>query len=922
MDQRVIVASESEQTEARTSPNTLWNEGRVVGYSAYEIYVRQHMLEDPNTPPASEREWLAASLASGMSILVKIDEDQAPVGENRFIDIRLPSNTQLCAANTIVGSLFYGEGVILGGTRCASSVSSYGGLIDKTSMLGQSQATQRPSGDCPPPSGDLPEISMLRKIRSYLHIFDGVVIQPGTWTTSADGNIDFLPELAKQSGVNAGIYPTVRLHVRGPIDDGFWLLLTGFTLRSIVSGESKYDEGSINTEHPQNGDYLGPETYPWANKIIFTVPSQAMTSPLFRTSIDNKQKQINDSPVIDMRHCDPISYYNSNHSKAQTTTKFDKVVTIQDGVALLTTYQRNDNFAPALFGALYYGYAADSSINGQENIKLNPIDTVAPRTIKLFHGADSENASDFEKAIPYNFALIRRGDDYVLEQVQWKEYKTDGTPNFTKGCNIVPVSDAVVTESDHQYHLEHKHGTSPVVKAVALTKDDGTLLPQDGTHDTVEHDEITWKILLDALGLNDTIDVLGDGLREFKKLIVNIFNGNNIKDQDEQYVIKVIRRDDGKYYITFEALDIPPAVELSVVKQDSKYYSLNAITEDTGEDSPYRAISLTNANRERLPLTGEAGDIDVTNVGKFNWQQLLEALGNNKTIEVLSDLLLKLQTELNTKENGKTYLINKDKNGNITLAPPEDVNIPEFPAHILEGIKMDVYKDTKTKDSWVGNLVLDVFGYVSTHGSGNTAFKAFNTFTTLTHTRGDMDVSAHVKWSDNEHKGLVQRFTVSTESLSGWARVCDKLREAGNLIYDAADTENSSAKVIFTCGGRPIYNSYSTSASKRRQEICAPDKMISVVAYIQPIRVVESTNKRGETTYTYYKLRTSQNENEETTVNSNNPVRGLLMLVDAHGVIGWKGSPSGGSYVGSLVGDGENQNWVPDFWGFTPGWGG
>ena len=30
----------------------IYNEGRVVGYSAYELYVKHSLSEDPNTPPA------------------------------------------------------------------------------------------------------------------------------------------------------------------------------------------------------------------------------------------------------------------------------------------------------------------------------------------------------------------------------------------------------------------------------------------------------------------------------------------------------------------------------------------------------------------------------------------------------------------------------------------------------------------------------------------------------------------------------------------------------------------------------------------------------------------------------------------------------------------------------------------------------
>ena len=53
-------------------PRTIYNEGRVVGLSAYEAYVKQHLLEDPTSAPASEKEWLASSLAMGASMILKV----------------------------------------------------------------------------------------------------------------------------------------------------------------------------------------------------------------------------------------------------------------------------------------------------------------------------------------------------------------------------------------------------------------------------------------------------------------------------------------------------------------------------------------------------------------------------------------------------------------------------------------------------------------------------------------------------------------------------------------------------------------------------------------------------------------------------------------------------------------------------------
>ena len=62
------------------------------------------------------------------------------------------------------------------------------------------------------------------------------------------------------------------------------VLFTGFTIRSVLSGTSilgsatntevREDEsGYLGHVAPEDGDFLGPSLYPWANKIIFSVPS-------------------------------------------------------------------------------------------------------------------------------------------------------------------------------------------------------------------------------------------------------------------------------------------------------------------------------------------------------------------------------------------------------------------------------------------------------------------------------------------------------------------------------------------------------------------------------------------------------------------------------------------------------------------------
>ena len=119
-------------------PREIWNEGRVVGYSAYEIYVKQHLAEDPSSPPASERQWLASSLAMGTSMLLKIPAMSQAEDAHGIKDIKLPANSKLAAANTIIASFFEGDAEF-DSNGWGIRVTDYGPLISNN-------ATKSPSG--------------------------------------------------------------------------------------------------------------------------------------------------------------------------------------------------------------------------------------------------------------------------------------------------------------------------------------------------------------------------------------------------------------------------------------------------------------------------------------------------------------------------------------------------------------------------------------------------------------------------------------------------------------------------------------------------------------------------------------------------------------------------------------------------------
>ena len=72
-------------------PSDIYNEGRVVGYSAYEVYVRHSLSENAERTPATALEWLSSSIAMGTSMLLKISTDN--VSGYHYRDFQLPSTT-------------------------------------------------------------------------------------------------------------------------------------------------------------------------------------------------------------------------------------------------------------------------------------------------------------------------------------------------------------------------------------------------------------------------------------------------------------------------------------------------------------------------------------------------------------------------------------------------------------------------------------------------------------------------------------------------------------------------------------------------------------------------------------------------------------------------------------------------------------
>lgn len=247
---------------------TIYNEGRVVGYSAYEQYVKQAIEENPDGTPATEREWLASTIAMGSSMLLKISEGTGKEDQITMLDVKLPSNTRLCAANNIIAYYFDGEGHYEDNSVWADRIVSYGTMINNTSSSSPNGAVG-PTDDIPytaVTSEDEYLTDLKSNLMQYSKIIDGIVIQPGTWNDA----ISKPPQKDLDPDLNS--YPRIRLLISGIISKDINILFTGFTNKVVIQGTSGLDT-STGTSSPQDGDFLGAAAYPWANKITFITPS-------------------------------------------------------------------------------------------------------------------------------------------------------------------------------------------------------------------------------------------------------------------------------------------------------------------------------------------------------------------------------------------------------------------------------------------------------------------------------------------------------------------------------------------------------------------------------------------------------------------------------------------------------------------------
>lgn len=520
------------------SVKEIYNQGRVVGYSAYEIYVRQHMAVDPETPPATEREWLASMIGSGASMLLKLDDTcfKETKGDFSIYQVPMPAESTLYAASTIVGSFFTGDANYDSLSHFATYVKNYGSLINNTSS-----SKPAASGEVSniPSAGTLGlSDAQLIQLQQYANIIDGVIIGPKTWerSTVSQPYMDFKPDLRDDQ--------VLRILMRGERDTtiNIPILLVGFTMNSILSGVSS-EEGSVNTEFPANGDFLGPGVIPWASKIVFSIPpayASYFHSNAYHRKLPTSGQEIkvDDNPIIDMMHTDPSTYYESSGNGTDAKGKsysipadVEELHVNKNGAAVITIYSYDGvNLPPAMYG---------TRVTSEGAKELYPLDVVSPGTIKAFDIDDLADAQRLQNTVPGNRSII------INKDFTFSALDDDG--------NIVPVASTDITKEDAGvqsstgYYVANVRTGKKVLKSISLqdtsrndlatsAKNSTRFVSAAGTTgasgdgaqfnssnvETLGDNPLVWNTLLKLLATDKGLDILGYALRRFISRFPNL----------------------------------------------------------------------------------------------------------------------------------------------------------------------------------------------------------------------------------------------------------------------------------------------------------------------------------------------------------------------------------------------------------------
>lgn len=234
----------------------IYNEGRVVGLSAYELFVKRQLAEgvDPADIP-SESEWTTSNItdAKGGAMILKIAGGTL-AGVH---DYTLPSGTTLCGDGPMYATLFEGEVDLDPSGVWGTHVTDYGRLVRNDPT--QSPIAPGRAGNVPAkPNASILPTTYRAQCVDYMKINSAVAVQPGEWFESGQEKpYKTLTPNFTQPGF-------VRIVLSADTTTDMYIMITGFISTELIG---EFVETEQFTEDYKNGETLGPIVFPWASKI-------------------------------------------------------------------------------------------------------------------------------------------------------------------------------------------------------------------------------------------------------------------------------------------------------------------------------------------------------------------------------------------------------------------------------------------------------------------------------------------------------------------------------------------------------------------------------------------------------------------------------------------------------------------------------
>lgn len=620
------------------STQVIYNEGRVVGLSAWEIYKRQALgngVSETDIP--NEHEWIASMIGAGSSMILNIPVNDLLFNTPGILEFELPSTSNLAASGVVIASPFMGEcewdTPMSNKPGWATKVKSYGSLI-------QNDGTQSPSADgsTVPSSTDYNDYQDC--VTEFIKITDGIVFTK---------NAKWIPSQKTESKIFPG--------------DGTSTTFT-FTTENVLDVVAVY-VGVNQVAYTYN-----------ANTKTITVneapPLGSNLTAEYNTPSSTPKKDIDpdygvSSTVIRL-------YFSEKHTKPVQIlfTGFANKYILQG----LAGYAKNVD-----------GYAVEGSTDINNNKWVNggmlgpEITPWANKIIFMVPNSSYELMGSVDRQLPYDKHVDFNNPAYANSQLFNYTFNSLGDSAHIKPNSVIDFNSIKLTD----YYTKHQ-GTLQGTPMITEDTADITL-GSDGNCNVLT----AWYPGMSVVNLNAAVD----GTKFYPPALyaVQITSADNPADSTRQLVpidtaapgtVKGFTTETDAFNYTRllpdnYALyhDITNNTYSFVSKQDasasaSTWAGLAKITFNTDPMATIQAgakslrvISLTDAYGDAYNRQGTDGTITVGPSRDLIWQDLLDGLAYGNKLDILGTRLHALGNEMTVTEEHTRSTIGIAQNNQI-----------------------------------------------------------------------------------------------------------------------------------------------------------------------------------------------------------------------------------------------------------------